>query len=117
VIDPGELTSVQEMVKRIYVSPPVKQYIVDIIRATRNNKDLYLGSSPRGSLTLFKGAQARAAIDGRDYVLPDDIKMLAVSLLSHRIIVSPATRLNDVDPGQVIEEILTSLPVPTGSFQ
>jgi MoxR-like ATPase len=117
VIDPGELTSVQEMVKTIYVSPPVKQYIVDIIRATRNNKDLYLGSSPRGSLTLFKGAQARAAIDGRDYVLPDDIKMLAVSLLSHRIIVSPATRLNDVDPGQVIEEILTSLPVPTGSFQ
>ncbi len=116
VIDPDELTSLQEMIKRIYVSSPVKQYIVDLIRATRSNKDLYLGSSPRGSLTLFKGAQARAAIDGRDYVLPDDIKALAVNLLSHRIIVSPATRLNDVDPGQVIEEILASLPVPTGSF-
>jgi MoxR-like ATPase len=117
VIEPGELTSVQEMVKRVYVSPAVKQYIVDLIRATRGNKDLYLGSSPRGSLNLFKGAQARAAMLGRDFVLPDDIKALATSLLSHRIIVSPATRLNDVNPGQVIDEIFSSLPVPTGSFQ
>lgn len=117
VIEPGELTSVQEMVKRVYVSPAVKQYIVDLIRATRSNKDLYLGSSPRGSLNLFRGAQARAAMVGRDFVLPDDIKALAVSLLSHRIIVSPATRLNDVNPGQVIDEILSSMPVPTGSFQ
>ncbi|MHC1784813.1 MAG: AAA family ATPase [Anaerolineaceae bacterium] len=117
VIDHEELGAIQEMVKRVYVSAPVKRYIVDLIRATRSNKDLYLGSSPRGSLNLFKGAQAKAAIEGRDFVLPDDIKMLAPSLLSHRIIVSPATRLNDVEPIQVIEEILNSLPIPVGSFQ
>jgi MoxR-like ATPase len=117
VVDLEELGAIQEMVKQVYVSAPVKRYIVDLIRATRSNKDLYLGSSPRGSLNLFKGAQAKAAIEGRDFVLPDDIKVLAPSLLSHRIIVSPATRLNDVEPIQVIEEILNSLPVPIGSFQ
>ncbi len=117
VIDMKELGAVQELVKQVHVSTPVKRYIVDLIRATRNNKDLYLGASPRGSLNLFKGAQARAAIAGRDFVLPDDVKALANNMLSHRIIVSPANRLNDVDSGQVIEEILNSLPVPIGSYQ
>jgi MoxR-like ATPase len=116
VITLEELGAVQEMVKQVHVAQPIKRYIVDLIRATRSNKDLYLGASPRGSLNLFKGAQARAAMAGRDYVLPDDIKALAVSLLSHRIIVSPANRLNDVDPGQVIDEILNNLPIPIGAF-
>lgn len=117
VISLDELANIQELVKKVHVSTPIKRYIVDLTRATRSNKDLYLGASPRGSLSLFKGAQAKAAISGRDYVLPDDIKALANNILSHRIIVSPATRLNDVDPSQVLEEILNNLPVPVGTYQ
>jgi MoxR-like ATPase len=117
VISLDELARIQELVKKVHVSAPIKRYIVDITRATRSNKDLYLGASPRGSLSLFKGAQAKAAISGRDYVLPDDIKALANNILSHRIIVSPATRLNDIDNSQVLEEILNNLPVPVGTYQ
>ena len=74
--------------------------------------DVYLGSSSRGALAIYRLSQARAALLGRDYVLPDDVKALAEAALSHRIIVGPAARIKDVDPSAIIQEILDNLPVP-----
>lgn len=116
VIKVDELTEVQEAVKTVYVSPAVKKYIVQLVRATRENTDIYLGSSPRGSLGLFRAGQARAAIRGRDYVLPDDIKYLSTFVLPHRMIVQPAARLRNLSAEIVVEEVVASLPVPGGDL-
>jgi MoxR-like ATPase len=114
VVGLNELQQVQETVKTVFVSPAVKRYIVELVRQTREHADVYLGASPRGSLGLFRVGQARAAMSGRDYVLPDDIKALATSVLSHRVVVSPAARLRNLTSEKIIQEILTNLPVPTG---
>ncbi len=106
------LMDVQQAVKQVYVDSLVKEYILALIEATRKHPDVYLGASPRGSLALFKTAQARAAIQGRDYVIPDDIKFLAEPALAHRLIVSPAARLKNVDPRAVVEELIHSVAVP-----
>ncbi len=107
-----ELLEAQEKVREVYVDSLIKEYIVSMVNATRNHPDVYLGASPRGSLALYKTGQARAAILGRDYVIPDDVKALAMSALAHRLIVSPSARIKEVDPKAVVEEILNSLPVP-----
>ncbi len=109
-----ELTEMQEAVKTVFVSPAVKQYIVDLTNQTRAHNEVYLGASPRGSLALYRTGQARACILGRDYVLPDDIKILAVPTLAHRVILGPGARLRDLSTQQVVEEILNSVPVPGG---
>ncbi len=114
VVSVEELNQAQEAVKDIYVSPALKRYIVDITHATREHAEVYLGASPRGSLALYRSAQARAAIIGRDYVLPDDIKALAVPTLAHRVILGPGARLRDLNAQQVVEEILHGVPVPGG---
>jgi MoxR-like ATPase len=111
-IDAQELLDAQEQVKEVYVDPLIKEYIVSLVKATRKHPDIYLGASPRGSLALYNTGRARAAILGRDYVIPDDIKALAIVTLAHRLIVSPSARIKEVDPRAVIEEILNSLPVP-----
>jgi len=102
----------QETIKSIYVSKNIKKYIVDIVRATRDNSDIYLGSSPRGSLGLFRSSQALAAIEGRDFVLPDDIKRLAKNVLVHRIILNPSIKIKGITPELLLDEILNSLPIP-----
>jgi MoxR-like ATPase len=112
VIDVQELLEAQEKVKEVYVDPLVKEYIVRLVNATRDHPDIYLGASPRGSLALYKTGRARAAILGRDYVIPDDVKALAITTLAHRLIVSPSARIKEVDPRAVIEETLESVPVP-----
>lgn len=114
VAEVGELRLMQEMVKDVYVASAVKRYLVELTRTTRQHGEVYLGASPRGSLSLYKGSQARAAIHGRDYVLPDDIKALAIAALAHRVIIGPAARLHDVTPEQIITEILDRVPVPGG---
>jgi MoxR-like ATPase len=111
-IDVRELLDAQERVKEVYVDPLVKEYIVALVNATRDHPDIYLGASPRGSLALYKTGRARAAILGRDYVIPDDVKALAITTLAHRLIVSPSARIKEVDPRAVIEETLKSVPVP-----
>jgi MoxR-like ATPase len=111
-----ELQNVQAVVKKVYLAPAVKRYIVEMVRQTRSHADVYLGASPRGSLGLFRAGQARAAIMGRDYVLPDDIKYLAPFVLSHRVVVNPAARLRNLSPEKIIQEILNNLPVPTGDL-
>ena len=114
VVSVQELTDVQEEVKKVYVSDGIKRYIVDLIQQTRDHAEAYLGASPRGSIALFRTAQARAAMLGRDYVLPDDVKALAIPTLAHRIILSPGARLRDMSARQIVEEILQTVPVPGG---
>ncbi len=112
-----EVLAAAEAVKSVYVAGSIKRYIVELTHRTRNNADVYLGASPRGSLGLFRAGQARAALNGRDHVLPDDIKALAQPILAHRIIVNPAARLREVTAERIVQEILLSVPVPGGSFQ
>lgn len=112
VIGAPDLLQAQQAVREIYIDQLVKQYIVALVEATRRHPDVYLGASPRGSLALAKTAQARAAIAGRDYAIPDDIKDLADATLAHRIIISPAARLKNVDARVIVNEIVNSVPVP-----
>ena len=112
VVTIDDIRDAQTAVRDIYVDELVYSYIVDIVRATREHADVYLGSSPRGSLGLFRASQALAAVNGNDYVLPDDVKRLAEPVLSHRMIVSPAARIRNVDTRAIVEEILESVPVP-----
>lgn len=107
-----ELRAAQRVAKEVYVDALVKEYILALVEATRKHPDVYLGASPRGSLALYKTAQARAAIQGRDYVSPDDIKALAEPALAHRLIISPAARLKNVDPRAVVDELIHSVAVP-----
>jgi MoxR-like ATPase len=116
VVEAGEVLEAQEAVKAVYVSPAVKRYIVELIDQTRGHQDVYLGASPRGSLTLYRAGQARAALEGREYVLPDDIKALALPALAHRVILSPRARLRELTAESVVQEILDTLPVPGGDM-
>ena len=116
VVSVDEIINAQNTIKNIHVSEHVKQYIVQMVRETRKHPDVFLGASPRGSLGLFKAGQALAALDGRDFVLPDDIKMLAPYVLSHRVMVSPSARLTDVSASRIVREILETLPVPAGDL-
>jgi MoxR-like ATPase len=109
-----ELAKEQQAIKEVYVSPALKRYIVELARQTRDHGEVYLGASPRGSLALYRTSQARAAMAGRDYVLPDDIKALAGPTLAHRVILGPGARLRDLSAEQIVEEILQGVPVPGG---
>jgi MoxR-like ATPase len=117
VVDSGELLEMQERIKEVYVHDAIKEYIVALVGATRRHPDVYLGASPRGSLALFKTGQARSALLGRDYVIPDDVKTLAPSTLAHRLIVNPSARIKEVDPRTVIKEILQTVEVPGAPVQ
>jgi len=116
VLQLDELQQIQEAIKEIYVAPPVNRYIVELTRQTREHSDIYLGSSPRGSLGLYRAGQARAAMLGRTYVLPDDIKALAVPVLAHRMVVSPAARLRNLSSEKIVQEIMNNLAVPGGDL-
>ena len=112
VTSAGEVLELQEAVREIYVDPLIKQYVVTLVNATREHESVYLGASPRGSLSLMHAAQAYAMLDGRDFVQPDDVKLLAEPTLGHRVIVSPGARVRNIDSAQVIEESISRVPVP-----
>ena len=112
VITPDELVAIQRQVREVRVEESVRGYIVDVVRATRSHKDVQLGVSPRGTLSLYKCAQALAAIRGRKYVLPDDVKLLAPYVLTHRILISPATRLRGRRLADVLMDVIETVPVP-----
>ncbi len=112
VVSVSELVEAQRAARTVYVDDLVKSYIVDLVNMTRDHPDIYLGASPRGSLALFHTARAWAAINGRDFVLPDDVKYLAVPTLAHRLIVSPSARIKNVSAHQVIEDALRHTAVP-----
>jgi MoxR-like ATPase len=104
------------MVRTVSVSTEIKRYIVDLVNETRRHGEVYLGASPRGSLTLFRTAQARAAISGRDYAVPDDVKAMAEAALVHRLILGPAARIREVESRQIVNEIVSAVPVPGGEI-
>jgi MoxR-like ATPase len=111
VMAADDLIDAQSRVRDIHVAPAVKRYIVSVVAATRSHPDVYLGASPRGSLALTRASQAFAAVHGRDFVLPDDVKALAAPTLSHRLILQPQARLKDLAATTVIAEVLASVPV------
>lgn len=111
-ITPEELGIIRQAVEEVFIAPEIEGYIVDLVRATRKHEQVSLGASPRGSLALLKLSRARAALDGRDHVLPDDIKALAAPALVHRIILKPDLWLQPEAGYQIIKEILENTPVP-----
>lgn len=112
VLDAAALLQIQEYVARIAVHPKVKAYLLEIVHATRGNIKLALGASPRASIGLYRASQAMAALGGRDYVIPDDVKALAVPVLSHRLVMKPEYRLRKESAQTVIQEILAETPQP-----
>lgn len=112
VVSLAELQTAQQAIKEIHINEDIRGYIVDLVRATRTNNDVYLGSSSRGAIALFRLCQAWAGMNGRDYVTPDDVKKLAVPALGHRIIVGPAARIRDVSPDDVIARVMKNVAVP-----
>ncbi|MCE2470440.1 MAG: MoxR family ATPase [Anaerolineae bacterium] len=117
VVSLKELLAAQQQIKDVYVANEVQQYIISLITASRRHGDVYLGSSPRGSLALFRTAQARAAMTGRDFVIPDDVKALAEVTLAHRIIVGPAARIKNITSRTIVKDILQNTPVPGSSVR
>ncbi len=107
-----DLRTAQEGVKSVHVAAGIREYIVSLVEATRKHDEVFLGASPRGSIALFNAARAWAAVRGRDFVLPDDIKFLAVPTLAHRIIVSPSARMQGYDSRNVVTDLLRTVPVP-----
>ena len=112
VATPEEVAALQEARKRITVSAPVREYITSLVRATRTSPALRLGASPRGSLALMRAGQALAGLRGRDFVLPDDVKFLAVPVLAHRLILREEERLRGETQERVLEAILRQVPIP-----
>ena len=112
VTSPEELLAMQEAVRYVTVEDSVREYIVKVARATREHRHVDLGVSPRGSLALYHSAQALATIRGRAFVVPDDVKTLAPAVLTHRILISPQTRLRGRTPKEVLAEIASEVPVP-----
>ena len=115
VLDLEELRQMQSGIKEIYVDQTVAEYIVRLVTATREHPDVYLGASPRGSLNLYRSGQALAALEGRDYVIPDDVKQLAVAVLAHRLIIKSQASLREIDPDSIVREILAQVPIGEAS--
>jgi MoxR-like ATPase len=108
----AEVVECQKATRDIYVDDKVRKYILDIVHATRTHEDVQLGGSPRASIALFRTTQALAAMRGRTFVLPDDVKRMAPAVLGHRLILKPESRLRKVTPAAVVESILNEVPVP-----
>jgi MoxR-like ATPase len=112
----SEVLIAAKNIREVHLSPAAKRYITDLSRRTRQSSDVYLGASPRGTLSLSRASQARAALNGRAYVLPDDVKDMAVAILAHRIIVSPGARIRELSAERIVQEIVRNTPVPGGDF-
>jgi MoxR-like ATPase len=109
-----DLQAMQKAVREIYVDPTVSEYIVRLVNGTREHGDIYLGASPRGSIAQYRAGQALAGLLGRDYVIPDDVKALAESALAHRMIVKTSSSIHDIQPAQVVRELLETTPIGSG---
>jgi MoxR-like ATPase len=116
VVTGEEVLQAQDDIRRVHVENSIYRYIVELVRKTRQHDDTYLGASPRGSLGLLRASQARAVLQGRDFVIPDDVKALASSVLGHRIILAPGAHLRDMDESKVMDELLDKVIVPGGSY-
>jgi MoxR-like ATPase len=112
VTDASRVAKLVEVVRQVHVSVSVKQYVVDLVTATRRSPDLRLGASPRATLHLVRSARAWAALHGRDYVLPDDVQELAVPVLAHRLLTTAEAQIGRRRASEVVAEIVATLPVP-----
>ena len=112
VATPEDVLAMQEAAKEIYVDQVVRQYIVSLVEATREQRDIALGASPRASLGLFRASRALALVQDRDYVIPDDIKDLAVSVIAHRLILSSSARMRGMRSADVVLDLLNQVAVP-----
>ncbi|HMF12728.1 MAG TPA: MoxR family ATPase [Gemmataceae bacterium] len=112
VASAAEIVACREAVREVHVDDKVRKYLLDIVQATREHDDVHLGGSPRASIALFRTSQALAAISGRNFVLPDDIKRMALPVLGHRVILRPESRLRRVTPASVVNAILAEASVP-----
>lgn len=113
-IDVEDLLAAQSAVRKVTLTDEIKRYIVDLVEGTRNHDEVYLGASPRGSLALFRTSQALAASLGRDYVLPDDVKRMAIPTLAHRLVLASAARIREIDATDIVQELTRRIPVPGG---
>ena len=111
-VSPEDILRLQTMVQNIFVSDPVKEYILAIVESTRKTDALILGASPRGSIAMYKAAKAEAFLAGREYVLPDDVKRIVTPVLSHRLILSPKGKTQFTDAQNYLQSVLDSVPVP-----
>ena len=112
VVGPDDILAMQTDVRRVRVEGSVRRYVVDVCRATRQHADILLGASPRATLALYRVCQARAAIAGRDFVIPDDVKGMAAHVLTHRLVVNPQTRLRGRTPEEIVREVVNTVRVP-----
>ena len=112
VVSPEEIVKCQTQIRNVHVDPKVRKYILQIVHDTRQHPDLSLGGSPRASIALFRTAQAMAAIRGRNFVQPDDVKRTAMAVMTHRMILKPESRLRKITAGQVIDSIMSEIAVP-----
>jgi len=117
VVDGAELLGLYDTVGDVHIDESLERYILAIVRATRSHSDVALGASPRGSLALYKTAQALAALRGRDYVVPDDIKTLAPYTLTHRLIIKPDSQLRGRTAGTILDEILEDTALDIGEMK
>jgi MoxR-like ATPase len=112
VTSADEVLACQLAVRSVHVDPKIRDYVLDIVHASREHDDVALGGSPRASISLFRAAQAMAAVRGRDFVLPDDVKRMVKPVLVHRLIVRPESRLRRVTGAQIVDEIVSEASVP-----
>lgn len=112
VVQAAEILAMQQQIREIRVENSVRQYVVQVCRATREHEDIQLGASPRATMALYRTSQALAAIRGRDFVIPDDVKTLTPYVLTHRLVINPQTRLRGRSPQDVVQEVVDTVPVP-----
>ena len=112
VVDPELILALQSRVRKIRVEESVRKYIIEVSRRTRAHEDIELGASPRATMALYQTSQALAAIRGRDFVIPDDVKQLAPAVLIHRLVVNPQTRLRGRTPLDILVDVMETVPVP-----
>ena len=115
VVSADELIACQKAVREVYVDDKVRRYLMQIVHDTRSHEDLALGGSPRASIALFRTSQAMAALRGRNYVQPDDVKRVAGPVLTHRLILKPESRLRKITASHVVDEVIAEIAVPTVS--
>ena len=113
IVSPAHIIEMQKAIRTVHIDDDLQNYIVKIVESTRSEPRIEVGISPRGSIALFKLSKAHAAYTGRDYVVPDDIKNVAIPALSHRVILKPEARVRGVKPETIIKEIVNKIPVPT----
>ncbi|RAH07282.1 MAG: magnesium chelatase, partial [Methanobacteriota archaeon] len=113
ITDPSRVVAMQEAIEDVYVDPAVRMYMVEVVSRTREDPRVLVGSSPRGSQALLKTSRAAAAMRGRDFVTPDDVKSVATLAVSHRLILKPEHQIKGLETEEVVRDILNQVPVPT----